>query len=172
MAKKRKDSNKPGFLEGFKNFISKGSVVDLAIGVIIGAAFGAIVTSLVNDVIMPPIAALFGDKGFDQYYWVIKGLDPLDPLVLDGTAKVGAVMYYGKFIQTIVNFLIIAFVIYVVFVVVIKGAQKRADERKAELQAKNAPPVEPIVEPEPEIPADIQLLTEIRDQLTDLNKGK
>lgn len=170
--KKAKDPNKVGFIQGFKDFISKGSVIDLAVAVVIGGAFGAIVNSMVKDIIMPPIALLFGDKGFEHLYWVLRGNDPMSQAVIDGTATPGVVMYYGNFIQTIVNFLIIAFFIYVVFIVIIKGAQKRlADKRAAEEAALKGD--EPVEEPaEPEVPADIQLLTEIRDQLKDLNKGK
>ena len=170
--KKAKDPNKKGFLQGFKEFISKGSVIDLAVAVVIGGAFGAIVNSMVKDIIMPPIAALFGENGFEQLYWVIKGNDPASEAVVSGAEKAGAVMYYGNFIQTIINFLIIAFFIYVVFIVIIKGAQRRVEERKAAEQAA-LEDEQPEEEPkEPEVPADIQLLTEIRDQLKDLNKGK
>lgn len=162
MGRKKKDPNKKGFLQGFKEFISKGSVIDLAIAVIIGGAFGAIVSSFVNDIVMPPIAALLGETAFDELVWVLRWA------TVDGVEVPAVVMHYGRFIQTIINFLIIAFVIYVVFIVIIKGAQKRVEARRAA----GEPEVEPEPEPEPVIPEDIQLLTEIRDQLRDLNKGK
>lgn len=168
--KKAKDPNKKGFLQGFKDFISKGSVIDLAVAVIIGGAFGAIVNSMVKDIIMPPIALLFGDRGFEHLYWVMKGADPMSEAVVSGAEAPGVVMYYGNFIQTIINFLIIAFFIYVVFIVIIKGAQKRVEEKRLAEEAASKSAEEEIPA-EPEIPQDILLLTEIRDQLRDLNKG-
>ena len=78
---------------------------------------------MVKDIIMPPIALLFGDRGFEHLYWVMKGADPMSEAVVSGAEAPGVVMYYGNFIQTIINFLI-AFFIYVVFIVIIKGAQR------------------------------------------------
>lgn len=174
MAKKKKDPNKKGFFAGFKDFIARGNVIDMAIGVIVGGAFGAIVTSFVNDMLMPLIAAIFGsEKGLEQLYWVIRGNAPDSPEVVAG-APIGNVMYYGRFIQTIINFLVVAFFIYLILVVIIQGAQKRSAEKKAAeeaaLKAAEEAEKEPEPEPEPVIPEDIKLLTEIRDQLEKLNE--
>lgn len=165
--KKRK---KEGFFLGFKNFIARGNVLDLAVGVVVGGAFGKIVSSLVNHIIMPLITAIFGGKGVGELYVVLKGNSPADPDVIAGLKPVGAVLYYGEFIQAIIDFLIISFFIYLVIVVIIQGSMKRAAEKKAELLAEHEPEVEPEPEPEPVVPEDIQLLTEIRDQLRTLNK--
>lgn len=122
-----------GFIGEFKEFISKGNVVDLAVGVIIGGAFAAIVNSLVNDILMPLVGLLLGGVNFASLSFGIGG----------------AQIMYGMFIQNIINFLIIAFVIFLI----VKGINQL--KRKEE-----AAPAEP------EAPAaDIQLLTEIRDLL-------
>jgi large conductance mechanosensitive channel len=110
-------------LEEFKKFILRGNVIDLAIGVIIGAAFGKIVTSFVNDIIMPPIGLLLGNVDFSNLYAVLKGSD----LVAGGTPlaeaqKIAGVVTwnYGMFITNIINFLIVALVIFLV----VKGINK------------------------------------------------
>ena len=120
-------------LKEFRDFINRGSVVDLAIAVIIGGAFGAIVTSLVNDIIMPLIGVILG------------GLDFAELSIQVGEAAI----MYGSFIQAIVNFLIIAFVL---FLIVRSFSKLKKEEEKAP-----APPPEP--------PAEEKLLTEIRDLL-------
>jgi large conductance mechanosensitive channel len=89
----------------FKEFVMRGNVLDLAVGVVIGAAFGKIVSSLVGDVIMPPIGVLLGGVDFSQIGWVLK------PAMGD---KPAVVVGIGKFIQAIVDFLVIAFVIFLV----------------------------------------------------------
>ena len=94
-----------GMGQEFKAFVMRGNVVDLAVGVVIGAAFGRIVTSLVGDVIMPPIGVMLGGVDFSQLGWVLK------PAVGD---KPAVVLGLGKFIQAIVDFLIVAFVIFLV----------------------------------------------------------
>jgi len=98
-----------GMGQEFKAFVMRGNVVDLAVGVVIGAAFGRIVTSLVGDVIMPPIGVLLGGVDFSQLGWVLK------PAVGD---KPAVVLGLGKFIQAIVDFLIVSFVIFLVVKVV------------------------------------------------------
>jgi len=134
-------------LEEFKKFVLRGNVVDLAVGVIIGVAFGAIVTSLVGDIIMPIIGAITGGLDFSNYYV------PLSGKVQEGAAyadakKQGAVLGYGQFLTVAVNFLIVAAVLF--FVV---QAMNRLTRREAE-------------KPKPaETPADVKLLTEIRDLL-------
>jgi len=124
----------------FKEFAMKGSVIDLAVGVVIGAAFGKIVSSLVADVIMPPIGQLIGNVNFSDLAWRI-GTDPANKPVL---------LKYGVFIQTVFEFLIIAFVIFMA----IKGINK--------LKRPVVPP--PAAAPPPP-PREEVLLTEIRDLL-------
>jgi large conductance mechanosensitive channel len=125
----------------FQEFLSRGNVIDLAVAVILGVAFGAIVASLVNDIIMPLIGIILGGIGFS-------GL-----MVEVGSAQVK----YGNFIQAVVNFLIIAFVVFLI-VRLINKVQARAK--------KPTPPAAP-----PPIPADVVLLTEIRDLLKDRTRG-
>ena len=96
----------------FKAFINQGNAIDLAVGVIIGAAFGKIVDSLVNDVVMPLVSLLTGGVDFSQRYLPLKGQDPT--LALVEAKKLGAVLAYGNFIQVTFNFLVIAFVIFLV----------------------------------------------------------
>ena len=124
----------------FKEFAVKGNVVDLAVGVIIGAAFGKIVTSLVNDVIMPPIGLITGGLDFSKQKWVLKAAEG---------GKPETAIAYGTFVNNVIDFLIVAFVIFLL----IKGINslKRAEE------AAHAPPAPPTKE---EV-----LLTEIRDLL-------
>ncbi|MCK9266692.1 large-conductance mechanosensitive channel protein MscL [bacterium] len=134
-----------GFMKEFKEFAVKGNVVDMAVGIIIGAAFGKIVSSFVGDVIMPPIGALLGGVNFTELAIIIKEASPDTPAV---------VISYGKFIQTLVDFLIVAFAIFVV----IKGLNS--------LKRKEVPaPVEPPAPGKEEV-----LLTEIRDLLKKNNK--
>jgi large conductance mechanosensitive channel len=127
-------------LQEFKEFAIKGNMVDLAVGVIIGAAFGKIVTSLVTDVIMPPIGVLIGGIDFSNLaFTLVEGKDKAPPVVIG----------YGKFIQTLVDFGIVALVIFLV-VKGLNSLKKKADEAPA-------PPAEP--------PAQEVLLREIRDLL-------
>lgn len=131
----------------FRQFIARGSVVDLAVGVIMGAAFGAIVTSLVNDVIMPPIGSLLKNVNFTDLYVVLNG-KTFDSLA--DAKKAGApVIAYGNFINNVISFLIIAFVVFLIVQQVNKLYKKP--------EATPAPPPEP--------PAEVKLLTEIRDLL-------
>src|SRR6185312_7147030 len=127
----------------FREFIARGNVVDLAVGVIIGAAFGAIVKSLVEQVIMPPIGLVMGGLDFSQLKYVLKPGD-----VATKTAEVA--ISYGTFINTLINFLIIAFVIFLL----VKGVNSLKRQEAADPEAPAAPtPTE-------------TLLTEIRDALT------
>ncbi len=133
----------------FKEFISKGNVMDMAVGLVTGSAFTAIVTSLVNDVIMPCIGVLVGGLNFTDLKITLKAAK-------DGAEAV--TLNYGSFIQAVVNFLIVAFVIFLV--VKAMNKMRAADEKlvkKEEEEAAAAAPEEP--------PADIALLTEIRDLL-------
>lgn len=142
----------------FKEFISKGNVMDMAVGLVTGSAFTAIVTSLVNDVIMPAIGVLVGGVNFADLKIVLKEAvaeTETTPAVAEVAIK------YGSFIQAIVNFLIVAFVIFLV-VKAMNKMRAAAEARKAAEEA----PEEPAEEPAPEEPsADIVLLTEIRDLL-------
>ena len=136
-----------GFFKEFKEFAVKGNVMDMAIGVVIGGAFGKIVTSLVSDVIMPLIGAATGGLNFTEWKWVIR------EAVMDGetVVKPALTMNWGNFIQVIFDFLIIAFCIFLV----VKGMNK--------LKKKEEPAPEPAAPAEPS--EDIKLLTEIRDLL-------
>jgi large conductance mechanosensitive channel len=98
----------------FKEFVLRGNVIDLAIGIVIGAAFGAIVTSLVQDVIMPPIGLLLGGIDFANIYAVLKAGTPAGPYpsLADAKAAGAVTMNFGVFINTLISFLIIAFVIF------------------------------------------------------------
>ncbi|SJZ43966.1 large-conductance mechanosensitive channel protein MscL [Porphyromonas cangingivalis] len=134
-----------GLIKEFKEFAVKGNVVDMAVGIIIGGAFGKIVSSLVNDVIMPPIGKLIGGVNFTDLKIVLT-----DAVVANGEVVTPEVaILYGSFIQTVIDFLIIAFVIFMA----IKAINKMKREKPAEPEAPAAPP------------ADVQLLTEIRDLL-------
>ncbi len=143
-----------GFLSDFKSFALKGNVMDLAVGVIIGGAFGKIVTSVVEDIIMPVVSFILpGDLTFAQRFWVMKNPKPeVDLKSLEEAKKVGATVFaYGHFFQTVVDFLIIAFCIFVM-VKAIEKVKLKADEAPAP-----APPAGPT-------PTE-QLLAEIRDEL-------
>ncbi|MFD0711934.1 large conductance mechanosensitive channel protein MscL [Paenibacillus sp. GCM10027626] len=107
-------------LKEFKEFAVKGNVLDLAVGVIIGAAFGKIVTSVVNDIIMPPIGKLMGNVNFvDLFITLDKGQLAEDPKTLaDATANGAVVIAYGNFINVIIDFIIVAFCIFMI----VKGA--------------------------------------------------
>lgn len=131
-----------GFIAEFKEFISRGNVIDLAVGVIIGGAFTGIVTSLVNDIIMPFIGFIFGGINFSALKYVIRP-------AADGVAE--AAVYYGNFIQNVVNFLLVAIVIFSVIKAINHFRRKKEKTEQ-----------EPVSE---EIPEDIKLLREIRDLL-------
>jgi len=147
------------FIEDFKAFALKGNVVDMAVGVIIGGAFGKIVSSLVNDVIMPPIGVLTGGVDFKDLKLIIKEGVPaqLDAAGNEVAAAVDAVtLNYGMFIQNVIDFLIVALAIFFM----IKGITKLSEISKKKEAEK---PAEPAPAPEPS--AEEKLLTEIRDLL-------
>ncbi len=139
---------KKGFIGEFKEFIARGNVMDMAVGVIIGGAFGKISTSLVNDIIMPAVSMLTGGVDFSQWKAVLK------PAVIENGEEIAAAVSinYGAFIATILDFLIIALAVFCL----IKGINSL--HRK-----KEEPAPEPAPEPEPS--AEEKLLTEIRDLL-------
>lgn len=130
-------------IDDFKAFAIKGNVVDMAVGVIIGGAFGKIVTSLVNDVIMPPIGVLLGDVDFKELSWVMVEAVGDQPAVS---------INYGNFIQVVIDFLIIAWVVFLAIRVMMKMKRKEA--------------AAPAPAPAPPAPSKEEvLLTEIRDLL-------
>ena len=150
-----------GFLQDFKAFALKGNVVDMAVGVIIGGAFGKIVTSIVNDVIMPPLGLLIGGVNFKDLKWVMQSAKPevlneageiITPAVKEVTLN------YGNFLQQTFDFLIIAMSIFVVIRVITKVGEMT--KKKEEVAA-----AEPTPAPEPEPTKEELLLTEIRDLL-------
>jgi len=129
-----------GMVKEFKEFAMKGNVMDMAVGIIIGGAFGKIISSFVGDVLMPPIGLMLGGVDFSSLALTLKpGSEGVQPVLLK----------YGIFINTIIDFLIIAFAIFMV----IKGMNSF---KKKQEEAPAAPP---------EPPADVKLLTEIRDLL-------
>ena len=130
----------------FRQFAMKGNVVDLAVGVIIGGAFGKIVDSLVADVIMPPISRLFGGLDFASYYLPLNGQAMGLPLA--EAKKLGAVLAYGNFLTVLLNFIILAFVIFQM--IRLMNRMRRTE------------PVPAVVV----TPEEIVLLREIRDSLT------
>lgn len=134
------------FMSEFKEFISRGNVIDLAVGIIIGSAFTAIVTSLVNQVIMPAIAMIIGNMDFSMYKL------PMD------AAKDEPAILFGSFIQQVINFLIVAFVVFTMVKLINKLKRKKVEEI---VEAKP-------VEPEPS--AELKMLTEIRDLLKESKK--
>lgn len=137
------------FVSEFKSFAMKGNVVDLAVGVIIGGAFGKIVDSVVGDLIMPLISKAFGGLDFSNYYIGLAG--QAAGLSLVEAKKLGAVFAYGSFITVALNFLILAFIIFVMV---------RQMNRLVHQEAAAPTPAAPAPTPE-----DIVLLREIRDSL-------
>jgi large conductance mechanosensitive channel len=134
-------------MQEFKDFASKGNVVDLAVGVIIGAAFGKIVDSLVADVVMPVVGRIFGGLDFSSYYLPLNG--QASNLALAEAKKAGAVLAYGNFITISLNFLILAFIIFQM----VRLFNKMKKEQPV------APAAEQVT------PEDVILLREIRDAL-------
>ncbi len=137
------------FASEFREFAVKGSVVDLAVGVIIGAAFGKIVDSLVKDMIMPVVGAIFGGLDFTNYFIMLKSPPPgyAGPMTYDALTKAGVPLFaYGNFITVAINFLILAFIIFLMV--------KQINRLKRRTPA--APPAPP---------EEIMLLRDIRDRL-------
>jgi large conductance mechanosensitive channel len=135
-------------LEEFKKFAMRGSVVDLAIGVIIGAAFGKIVDSLVKDLIMPPVGLLLGKVDFANLFWVLRDGAPPGPyLTVEAAQKAGAVtLNYGIFINTCIGFVIVAFAVFLLI---------RTINRLQAAETAEPPPTA----------EEVLLLREIRDSL-------
>ncbi|KOC20469.1 large-conductance mechanosensitive channel [Comamonas testosteroni] len=139
-----------GMMQEFREFAIKGNVMDLAVGVIIGGAFGKIVDSVVNDLIMPLVGLFFGKLDFSNLFVVLGTMPEGVPRTLDALKKAGIPVFaYGNFITVAVNFMILAFIIFMMV--------KQINRLKREA------PVAP--EQAPATPEDIQLLREIRDSL-------
>lgn len=139
-----------GMLKEFKDFAMRGNVVDMAVGIVIGASFGKIVTSLVNDIIMPPVGRLLGNMDFSKM--AVKIGEATKKVVENGQEKMvteDILLKYGPFINTLIDFVIVAFCLFMVIKAM--NALKRKKE-----EAPAAPP---------EPPADVKLLGEIRDLL-------
>ena len=135
------------FASEFREFAIKGSVVDLAVAVIIGGAFGKIVDSMVNDLIMPIVGRIIGKVDFTNLFIPLSGIPPGTPQTLDALRKAGVPVFaYGNFITILINFLILAFIIFVMV--------KQVNKLK-----KEAPPAPPAT------PEEVILLREIRDAL-------
>ncbi len=134
-------------IEEFKAFIARGNVIDLAVGVMIGGAFGAIVTSLVNDIITPIVSLVAGSVDFSNYFIPLSS--KVTATTLAAAKEQGSVIAYGSFLTIVINFLILAWIIFLM----VKAISKMRREEPAA-------PAEPAA-----APADIQLLTEIRDLL-------
>lgn len=132
-------------LNEFKTFIARGNVLDLAVGVIIGASFGAIVKSLVEDLIMPVVGAIIGNVDFSNYFIPLSST--VTATSLAAAREQGAVFAYGNFITILINFLIVAWIIFLLIKVVNRAMPKKEEPK----------PVGP--------PEDVVLLTEIRDLL-------
>ena len=139
---------KSSFLQEFKAFAMKGNVIDMAVGVIIGGAFGKIVSSIVADVIMPPIGLLVGGDNFTDLKWVLKPAE-----MVDGKEIAAVTLNYGNFLQVTFDFLIIAFSIFMFIKLLTKLTEKKKEEAPAAPPAPPAPSKEEV------------LLTEIRDLL-------
>ena len=140
-----------GMMQEFKEFAAKGNVIDLAVGVIIGAAFGKIVDSVVSDLILPIVGAVIGKIDFSNLFIVLGTVSPGTATTLDALKKAGVPVFaYGNFITVAVNFLILAFIIFLMV--------KQINRLK-----RNAPPPVIVVEQTPE---EVMLLREIRDSLS------
>jgi large conductance mechanosensitive channel len=138
------------FASEFKEFAMKGNVVDLAVGVIIGAAFGKIVDSVVKDLIMPVVGRIFGGLDFSNYFIMLSAPPAgyTGPMTYEALTKAGVPVFaYGNFITVAINFIILAFIIFMMI--------KQTNRLKKEAPA--APPAE--------APEDVKLLREIRDSL-------
>ena len=139
-----------GMMQEFKEFAAKGNVIDLAVGVIIGAAFAKIVDSMVGDLIMPVVSAVFGKLDFSNMFLVLGSVPAGIPMTLDALKKAGVPVFaYGSFITVAVNFTILAFIIFLMV--------------KQINRLKRSQPVAAVVV---ETPEDTMLLREIRDNLS------
>lgn len=142
-----------GMAQEFREFAVKGNVIDLAVGVIIGGAFGKIVDSVVSDLIMPVVGLVFGKLDFSNMFIALGKVPEGTAMTLEAVKKVGVPVFaYGNFITVAVNFFILAFIIFMMI--------KQINRLKREAPAEPAAPAAPVAPPE-----DIVLLREIRDSL-------
>ena len=152
-----KDPNKKGFFGEFKEFIMRGNVLDMAVGVIIATAFGKITTSLVNDVFMPFISWIFGARDMTALNVVVRAAETDEA---GEVVKEAITLGFGTFVSTIIDFILVALVVFLV-VKSINKARAIAEAKKAKEEAEEEAPAEP------EPSAEEKLLTEIRDLLKD-----
>ncbi len=142
-------------LNEFKEFAAKGNMVDMAVGIIIGVAFGTVVKSVVSDILMPVVSAVFGTPDFANLFVVLKDASGGSYETIEAAREAGAVVLgYGLFINALIAFLIVSLVLF--YIVKGMNAAKRAEDEA---------PAEPEPEPEPEPSNEEKLLTEIRDLL-------
>jgi len=141
-------------LKEFREFAVKGNALDMAVGIILGAAFGTIVNSLVNDVIMPPIGLVLGGVDFGDQFLLLRAGDPVGPYATVEAAKeAGAVtLNYGLLVNAVISFLIVSFVVFLLV--------RNLNRLRAQLEREKAAPPPPAPTPPQEV-----LLTEIRDLL-------
>ena len=141
-------------LKEFKEFAVKGNVIDLAVGVVVGGAFGSIVTSLVKDIVMPPISIVLGKVDFSEQFLLLKdGKTPGPYTTIDAAHKAGAItLNYGSFLNNVISFLIVAFSIFLV----VKAINRF--KRQEAIAEEISPPA---------LTKQEELLTEIRDSLRD-----
>lgn len=166
MAKK----DKKGFLTEFKEFITKGNVLDMAVGVIIGNSFKAIVTALTDKILMPCITELMGNKSLDDLKYVFRPeeLNEAGEVIVTENA-----IYYGAFLQSIIDFLLVALVLFVIVKSAMAFQKKRLaliekfKKQEEEVAEEPAAPAEPTIEEK-----NAAVLAEIRDQLIKLNEKK
>jgi large conductance mechanosensitive channel len=154
-----KEKKAKGLLKEFKEFISRGNVLDMAIGVIIATAFGKITTSLVNDVFMPLIGYIFGGVDLSKLN-IVLSQDVVDEA--GEVVKAGVTIGIGTFLSTIIDFVIVAFIVFLIV---------KAFNKARELSEKNKKAEEPAPAAEPEPTKEEVLLTEIRDLLKDKKNG-
>lgn len=140
-------------LKEFQEFALKGNVLDMAVGIIIGAAFTAIVSSLVEDVIMPPIGVILGGVDFSDYFLQLTKRDTLYPTLQAAREAGAAVLAFGSFVNAVIKFLIVAFAVFML-VKQFNNLKRMLEKQEAQKPAAPAAP-----------PADVLLLTEIRDLL-------
>lgn len=146
-----------GFLQEFQEFAVKGNMIDLAVGVIIGAAFGKIIDSLVKDIIMPIISFILGGEvDFTNKFWVLRSPEGyVGPETYDALSKAGAVLLsWGNFITILINFILLAFVVFCLVKAVNSARERVFRQQQVEEAAAPPPPAE-----------DVALLREIRDLL-------
>ena len=149
-----------GIIKEFKEFISRGNVIDLAVGVVVGGAFGKITTSLVNDIVMPFISLICGTRDMTALNWLVRKAE-VDPATGE-VVKEAIVIGFGSLVATVIDFLLIALVIFLMLKAINRAKKRMEKLKKQEEEAPAAP--EP---PKPTL--DQELLTEIRDLLKEKN---